>query len=152
MFQLVCFFLVRLQLRFCELKSSYLLSISSFISFFVRMETIGVYTFIILFMSCYLLVRSFESWCVYRKGKLWFTILICDDEPTLYREGKCWFSYATECVEFLNLYIWGHKAIIYFSQLKSLFFPQHASALVMKKKMIVFMLNTDFSLCLAIYC
>lgn len=69
-----------------------------------------------------------------QKGKLWFTILICDDVSALYREGKWWFSCATECVEFLNLYIWGHKAIISFYQLKSLFFPQHAECRGFSKK------------------
>ena len=73
-------------------------------------------------------VISFESWCVYRRGS-------CDSQSWfVYREGKWWFSYATKCGEFLNLYIWGHKAIICFYQLKSLFFPQHASVLVIKKK------------------
>ena len=86
------------------------------------------WSFILLFMYCYLLVRSFESWCVYIRGS-------CDSQSWfVYREWKWWFSYATKCGEFLNCYIWGHKAIIYFYHLKSLFFPQHASALVTKKK------------------
>ena len=42
--------------------------------------------------------------------------------------------FATECIKFLNLYIWGHKAIFSFYQLTSLFFPEHVSVLVIKKK------------------